>query len=365
MSSSTKLAALDVIGVHKAFGSNIVLDGLNLSVAPATITAVLGPSGGGKTTLLRLIAGFERATGGTIALHGHIVEGPGVSVAPERRHIGIVPQEGALFPHLSVEGNIGFGLRHSSDRATRIAECLALVGLEGYERARPHEISGGQQQRVALARALAPRPSLIVLDEPFSSLDAGLRTQVRDDVCTLLRAAHATVVLVTHDQQEALSVADQVAVLLRGRIVQAADPLTVYREPVNLDVATFVGDALVIKAERHNQTVNSPLGRLDLRNAAGLPDSVLVVIRPEQVRIVDSPGSVDARVTAVTFHGHDGLVTLAIKGLANAVTARLRVDELPVPGTEVRVRVIGSVSAYPNPVHREQPADVPNSVRAS
>lgn len=365
MSSSTELAALDVIGLHKAFGSNVVLDGLNLSVAPATITAVLGPSGGGKTTLLRLIAGFERATGGTIALHGRIVEGPGVSVAPERRRIGIVPQEGALFPHLSVEGNIGFGLRHSPDRATRIAECLALVGLEGYERARPHEISGGQQQRVALARALAPRPSLIVLDEPFSSLDAGLRAQVRDDVCTLLRAAHATVVLVTHDQQEALSVADQVAVLLRGRIVQAADPLTVYREPVNLDVATFVGDALVIEAERHNQTVNSPLGQLGLRNAAGLPDSVLAVIRPEQVRIVDSPSSVDARVTAVTFHGHDGLVTLAIKGLANAVTARLRVDQLPVPGTEVRVRVIGSVSAYPNPVHREQPVDLPNSVRAS
>lgn len=347
MSSNTEPAALDVVGVGKAFGSNVVLDDLNLSVAGGTITAVLGPSGGGKTTLLRLVAGFERVTSGMIKLRGRLVEGPGVSVAPERRHVGIVPQEGALFPHLSVEGNIGFGLRRSPDRAARIAECLALVSLEGYQCARPNEISGGQQQRVALARALAPRPSLVILDEPFSSLDAGLRAQVRDDVCKMLRATNATVVLVTHDQQEALSVADQVAVLLHGRIVQAADPLTVYREPANLDVATFIGDALVIEADRHNETASSPLGRLNLRNAAGLPDRVLAVIRPEQVRVVDSPGSVAAWVTAVTFNGHDGLVKLAINGVADFVTARLRVDELPAPNTEVRVCVIGSVSAYP------------------
>lgn len=350
MMSSTKLPGLEVVGVRKVFGSNVVLDCLNLSVAPATITAVLGPSGSGKTTLLRLVAGFERATSGTITLHGRVVEGPGVSVAPERRHVGIVPQEGALFPHLSVAGNIGFGLHRSPDRADRIAECLALVGLEGFERARPHEISGGQQQRVALARALAPRPSLVILDEPFSSLDAGLRAQVRADVFTLLRATNATVVLVTHDQQEALSVADQVAVLLGGRIVQAADPLTVYREPANLDVATFVGDAIVIEATRHNQTADSPLGRLDLRNFTNLPDSVLAVIRPEQVRVVDSPGSVVARVTAITFHGHDGLVTLAINGLADPVTARLRIDELPALDAELRVRVVGTVSAYPHPL---------------
>lgn len=348
MSSSPEFAALDVVGVRKAFGSNVVLDDLNFSVAPATITAVLGPSGGGKTTLLRLIAGFERASGGTISLHGRVVEGSGVSVAPERRQIGFVPQEGALFPHLSVEANIGFGLRRGPDRASRIAECLALVGLKGCERARPHEISGGQQQRVALARALAPRPSLVVLDEPFSSLDAGLRVQVRDDVCALLRAANATVVLVTHDQQEALSVADQVAVLLHGRIAQSADPLTVYRDPVNLDVATFVGDALVIKAERHNQTASSALGRLDLRNTSNLPDSVLAVIRPEQIRIVDGPGSVVARVTKITFIGHDALVELAINGLAEPVTARFRVDVLPALETEVPVRIIGTVCAFPD-----------------
>lgn len=350
MSSSPEPDTLHAVEVCKSFGSNVVLNGINLRIAPATITAVLGPSGGGKTTLLRLIAGFERVTSGTITLRGNIVEGPHVSIPPELRHIGFLPQEGALFPHLSVASNIGFGLARNPDRAERIAQCLALVGLEGYERARPHEISGGQQQRVALARALAPRPSLLILDEPFSSLDAGLRAQVRNDVCTLLRAAHATVVIVTHDQQEALSVADQVAVLLHGRIEQAADPLTVYREPATLDVATFIGDAIVVEAQRHGQKANSALGQLNLHNAAGLPERVLAVIRPEQVCVaIDGPGSVAARVIAVTFNGHDALVSLAVQGLADPIIARLRIDELPEAQTEVRLSVIGTVCAYPNP----------------
>ncbi len=350
MLSSPEPDALHAVDVCKSFGSNVVLDGINLRIAPATITAVLGPSGGGKTTLLRLIAGFEQATSGTIALRGNIVEGPHVSIPPERRHIGFVPQEGALFPHLSVASNIGFGLARNPDRAERIAECLTLVGLEGYERARPHEISGGQQQRVALARALAPRPSLLILDEPFSSLDAGLRAQVRNDVCTLLRAANATVVIVTHDQQEALSVADQVAVLLHGRIEQAADPLTIYREPATLDVATFIGDAIVVEAQRHGQIANSALGQLNVHNATGLPDRILAVIRPEQVRVAtDGHGSVAARVIGVTFNGHDGLVSLAVQGLADPITARLRIDELPALHSEVRLSVHGTVCSYPNP----------------
>ncbi|MDO9175233.1 MAG: ABC transporter ATP-binding protein, partial [Actinomycetota bacterium] len=217
----TEPAVLDVRDVRKAFGQQQVLHGIDLHVAAGAIVAVLGPSGCGKTTLLRLIAGFEQLDHGSITVAGQLAAnrggaGPTLSLPPERRRVGVVPQEGALFPHLDVAGNVGFGLRRGSD--ARVAEVLALVGLAGFEKKRPSQLSGGQQQRVALARALAPKPSLVLLDEPFSSLDAAMRGQVREEVFEVLRAANATAILVTHDQQEALSVADQVAVLLAGRI---------------------------------------------------------------------------------------------------------------------------------------------------
>ena len=258
MSLSADPVALECTGVRKAFGRRTVLDGIDLVVPTGGITSILGPSGGGKTTLLRLVAGFDRADAGTIAIHGDVVDGVGRPVPPHRRHVGCVPQEGALFPHLSVGGNVGFGLPRGRDRAVRVAECLELVGLPGTEQARPHELSGGQQQRIALARAIAPRPRLVLLDEPFSSLDAGLRAQVRTEVCDAVRRAGATAVLVTHDQEEALSVSDAVAVLLDGRIRQHADPLTLYRAPADLDVARFVGEAVIAEMQTDKALVEVP-----------------------------------------------------------------------------------------------------------
>ncbi|MET0711925.1 MAG: ABC transporter ATP-binding protein, partial [Jiangellaceae bacterium] len=201
------MSELVVRGLEKSFGSVRVLDELDLVVPAGRLAAVLGPSGCGKTTLLRVIAGFESADRGTVVLHGAQVAGPGVHVPPERRRVGVVPQEGALFPHLTVAGNVGFGLTRAERRAGRIGELLDLVGLGGFGHRMPYELSGGQQQRIALARALAPEPALVLLDEPFNALDTGLRAAIREDVRSALRAAGATAVLVTHDQEEALSMA--------------------------------------------------------------------------------------------------------------------------------------------------------------
>ncbi len=347
MSSSTD-TALECVGVRKAFGRHVVLDGVDLVVASGGITAILGPSGEGKTTLLRVVAGFERADGGTIAIHGQVVDGRGRPVPPDRRRIGYVPQEGALFPHLSVGANVGFGLPRGRDRAPRVAECLELVGLAGAERARPHELSGGMQQRVALARALAPRPELVLLDEPFSSLDAGLRAQVRTEVCEALRRAGATGMLVTHDQEEALSLADSVGVLLGGRIVQLADPVAVYRTPVDLDVARFVGEAVVVAGHHRGGVVASPLGPLQCASAGLADGDVTAVVRPEQIVLSDGPGAVAARLVGRAFHGADAVLELSVDGIADPVRARVDAWALPDATTEVMVRVVGPVPAFPS-----------------
>ncbi|MFN2497394.1 MAG: ABC transporter ATP-binding protein, partial [Pseudonocardiaceae bacterium] len=241
------MSELAVRGVVKSFGATTVLRGVDLSVPKGALAAVLGPSGCGKTTLLRVVAGFDRADAGEVVIGGRLVSGPGVAVPPERRRVGMVPQEGALFPHLSVAGNVGFGLPRRQ-RTSRVAEMLDLVGLGGYGARMPHELSGGQQQRVALARALAPGPALVLLDEPFSALDTGLRAALREDVRRALHATGATAVLVTHDQQEALSTADLVAVLQAGTIVQAGPPAELYQAPRDLDVATFLGEAVLLDA---------------------------------------------------------------------------------------------------------------------
>ena len=347
MSLSADPVALECTGVRKAFGRRTVLDGIDLVVPTGGITSILGPSGGGKTTLLRLVAGFDRADAGTIAIHGDVVDGVGRPVPPHRRHVGCVPQEGALFPHLSVGGNVGFGLPRGRDRAVRVAECLELVGLPGTEQARPHELSGGQQQRIALARAIAPRPRLVLLDEPFSSLDAGLRAQVRTEVCDAVRRAGATAVLVTHDQEEALSVSDAVAVLLDGRIRQHADPLTLYRAPADLDVARFVGEAVIVDGRTKAGAVVCGLGRLSGRGAADGPVSVL--IRPEQLRIVSGGAGVDARVEARAFLGRDATVDLRVAGVDHPIRARVGAEGLPDVGAVVGVAVDGPVVTYPCP----------------
>ena len=229
--------AVELTGVTKSFGDVQALDGADLSVLPGTLVAVLGPSGCGKTTLLRAVAGFERIDGGTIAVGGHCVAGPGVHVPPEGRQVGIVPQDQALFPHLTVAKNVGFGLDRKPGRAERVDAMLELAGLPGLGDRMPHELSGGQQQRVALARALAPAPSVVLLDEPFANLDAALRVSIRTEVREILRASGATALFVTHDQEEALSTADVVAVMHAGRVIQAGIPEEIYRRPADPWVA--------------------------------------------------------------------------------------------------------------------------------
>ena len=263
------MSSLTVTDLTKSFTATPVLTGVDLHVPSGSLTALLGPSGCGKTTLLRLIAGFDDPDAGTVALGDRVVAGAGRSVPARRRGIGFVPQEGGLFPHLSVAANISFGLPRRQRRdGGRVRELLALVGL-GAELAdrSPHQLSGGQQQRVALARALAPEPSLVLLDEPFSSLDAALREETRLAVADALRATGATAVLVTHDQAEALSMADQVAVLRGGRLVQLTDPRTLYRHPRDLDVATFVGEAVVLDADIRDGRASCALGSLALERS--------------------------------------------------------------------------------------------------
>ncbi|MEJ1974971.1 MAG: ABC transporter ATP-binding protein [Acetobacteraceae bacterium] len=236
------MADVRITALTKAFRGQPVLCGVNLYVPSGSLMAILGASGSGKTTLLRLLSGFERADSGTIEVGGVLVSGPGVHLPPERRHIGYVAQEGALFPHLSVAANVMFGLPAAMRRDRHRAESLLeSVGLPAAYAARsPHELSGGEQQRVALARALAPAPKLVLLDEPFSALDAALRVETRQAVAAALEAADATALLVTHDQSEALSMGKLVAVLRKGSLVQVATPSVLYRRPVDAELARFV-----------------------------------------------------------------------------------------------------------------------------
>jgi iron(III) transport system ATP-binding protein len=280
--------------LHKRFGDHQVLAGLDLTVPAGSFTALLGSSGAGKTTLLRLLAGFETPDLGTISVAGHVVSGERVHVAPERRRIGFVSQEGSLFPHLNVAGNVGFGLARGR-RRSRVGELLQLVGLGGLERRFPHQLSGGQQQRVALARALAVDPEVVLLDEPFAALDENLREGLRHEVKRILAEAGATTLLVTHNQDEALSTADTVAVLRDGRIIQQAPPHELYAHPVDVRLASFIGAANLIdgvlepipEAGPASTVVRTALGRLPARwNGDTRADAypVTALVRPEQIR---------------------------------------------------------------------------------
>jgi iron(III) transport system ATP-binding protein len=361
---------LAVTGLYKAFGSHPVLTGLDLEVPAGSFTAILGPSGSGKTTLLRLLAGFERADAGTIAIGDRVVDGPGAGyVPPERRQIGYVPQEGALFPHLTVAANVGFGLPARQRRGPRTAELLAMVGLTGMGRRYPHQLSGGQQQRVALARALAIRPEVVLLDEPFASLDAHMRASVRTDVQQICRLAGTTAILVTHDQDEALSMADRVAVLRDGRIVQYAAPEDLYTRPADPALARFIGGANLLEGTMAGpgpDEVDTIFGRLPLaqagnsRPAAG-SGPVTVLVRPEQLELqplewpeaVAGPaapsvlGGLAGRVVACEYYGHDAVVRVRPDGDAGpeVIVRTAGGPQLPA-GALVVVRARGPVIAW-------------------
>ncbi|CRK58301.1 Ferric iron ABC transporter, ATP-binding protein [Alloactinosynnema sp. L-07] len=332
------MTELTITTLTAGYGATRVLRGVDLTVPSGSLAAVLGPSGCGKTTLLRVVAGFLRPDGGEVRLGGRVV----TTVPPERRRATVVPQEGALFPHLSVGANVGYGLPRAG-REARVAEMLDLIGLNGYAKRRPAELSGGQQQRVALARALAPHPDLVLLDEPFSALDAGLRADLRADVRRVLRAAGTTALLVTHDQDEALSMADVVAVMRDGRVVQAGPPEEVYSRPVDLAVATFVGEAVLLPAIAQGRTAESTLGEVELTDTATGPG--MVMLRPEQLLPSTNGTGVTARVLRTSFHGHDATITLRTgeTDLISRVPAPLRVRE----GDDVRLTVAGAARFYP------------------
>lgn len=355
------MSRLTVEGLVAGYGSVPVLRGLDLAVPQGELAAVLGPSGCGKTTLLRVLAGLHPLREGRVALGDRVLSAPGVNVPPERRGIGLVPQEGALFPHLSVAANVAFGLSRAQRREGRVDEVLELVGLAGFGKRMPAQLSGGQQQRVALARALAPRPGVVLLDEPFSSLDAALRAELRADVRAALRASGATALLVTHDQEEALGMADLVAVLRDGVVAQLGTPQQVYLEPADLDVALFVGEAVVFEADSGNGAVQTPLGKLAVtggtegtecaveRDEAGRACPGTVLVRPEQVRI-DPSGrdGVTATVSDVLFHGHDATVLLRLRD-GNQVRCRVQ-GPLPAGrGDTVSVSVSGAARFFPVP----------------
>ncbi len=349
------VSRLLVAGIHQSYDATPVLRGVDLDLPSGLIAGVLGPSGCGKTTLLRVIAGFERASAGTVRVGDDLLTGPGVHWPPERRRVTVVPQEGALFPHLDVAANVTFGLSRASRSARRADELLELVGLAGFGRRHPHELSGGQQQRVALARALAPQPRLVLLDEPFSALDAGLRASVRHDVREALHATGATAVLVTHDQEEALSTADLVAVMHEGRVLDAGSPERVYRDPASLRVAELVGEVVSLAGSASNGVVETVLGRLPLSsNGNGSPFSGpgTVVLRPEQVHLgaaedAAGTGAVSGTVLGTHFYGHDATVEVRVGAGDDAVVVVSRTQG-PMPTGEVAtVRVDGPVRFFP------------------
>ncbi len=337
---------VECLHLTKRFGPTLALDDASLAVEQGRLTALLGPSGCGKTTLLRLIAGFDQPDDGQILLNGRPVAGTGVAVPPEQRRVGMVFQEYALFQHLNVADNIAFGLQaNRRQKHTRVQEMLDLVGLSGYAARMPHELSGGQQQRVALARALAPQPDVLLLDEPFSNLDTALRAQVRSEVRAILRRMGTTCLFVTHDQEEALSLADEVAVMLEGRILQVAPPQTLYHSPVNRAVAAFVGESNFLSGQAQGDVVDSVLGTLPLQNRLTGPADIL--IRPEALQLSPaSNGGIHARVTWREFYGHDQRLGIELdNGLF--LTARLGPGETFDVGQYVAVSVARPVIAYP------------------
>jgi iron(III) transport system ATP-binding protein len=343
------MSAIELHGVTKRFGRTGVLAGVELEVAVGSTTAILGASGSGKTTLLRLIAGFDQPDSGTIAIGGRTVDDARRSVRPQDRGVGYVPQDGALFPHLTVAGNVAFGLARRDRQHGR--EMLELVGLESLARRYPHQLSGGQQQRVALARALAIRPQVVLLDEPFSSLDATLRTELRRDVTRILHETATTTVLVTHDQDEALTLADQVAMLSDGRILVRAAPRELYQHPPDLTAAASIGESNILDAVVEAGQARCALGVVAL-SADGTPPpdgQSRLLLRPEQLALHPEPLSdaTRATITEVDFHGHDTLAHLKLADAEATLIARCRGDLALAPGQDVWVQVVGAGRAWP------------------
>jgi iron(III) transport system ATP-binding protein len=302
------LIVVDDVAVH--YDDTVAVDDFSLDVAEGSLVALVGPSGCGKTTLLRAIAGFEQPTQGTITIRDTIVTDTNTMVAPEHRNVGMVFQDFALFPHISVAENVGYGVS-GANRVQRVEEVLELVGLSGHSDRFPHELSGGEQQRVAVARALAPEPEVVLLDEPFSSLDAPQREKMRRELRKILKSARVTAILVTHDQSEALAIADEIAVMRDGRVLQTGEPDEVYGSPSTPWVAKFLGDAVLLRGTADGGSVVTLLGAVP----TDLPDGsdVQVMVRPEWISPTINPEAT-SWVADREFYGHDQRLEIEVEG---------------------------------------------------
>jgi iron(III) transport system ATP-binding protein len=319
--------------VSRSFGAVRAVAEASLEVGKGEFVALLGPSGCGKTTLLRLIAGFEVPDGGTVRVGDELVAG-GAWVPPERRHVGMVFQDYALFPHLSVARNVGYGLARGG-RGQRVREALELVGLAGHGDRFPHELSGGQQQRVALARALAPEPSVVLLDEPWSNIDPVLRSSMRDELAAILRATGVTVLLVTHEQEEAFSLADRVALMRDGSIVQTGAPEEIYYDPATRWAAEFVGAANVLPGRLEDGLVETLVGRFPAPNGDA-PGAVEVLVRPELLELAVDPDGT-GEVVRREFRGHDVFYRVRLANGTTVCSQRPSNETIPL-GSRVAVR---------------------------
>ena len=330
------LISVSHIGV--SYGDTVALDDFSLDIPVGSLVALVGPSGCGKTTALRVIAGFETPTTGTVSINGVVVVGNGREIPPEKRNVGMVFQEYALFPHISVEENVGYGVR-GADRVQRVHDVLKLVGLSTYGSRFPHELSGGEQQRVALARALAPGPDVVLLDEPFSNLDAPQRERMRRELRRILKRAGATAVFVTHDQSEALAIADIIAVMRDGRIVQTGLPDDVYEAPRNPWVARFLGDAILMPGTVSDGSVQTVLGEIETALPAG--SSVDVMVRPEWIT-PHVNGSGGGKIIDREFYGHDQRVEIELSG-GERIEALVPTRNRMAVGDRVNIELVDAI----------------------
>jgi iron(III) transport system ATP-binding protein len=328
-------ASLTFAGISKSFGAREVIRDIDLDIKPAEVICLLGPSGCGKTTLLRIAAGIEDLTSGEVRMDGVVIATATSSMPTEKRGIGMVFQDYALFPQMNVLDNVAFGLRGmSAAEAQAAAEvAMARVSLTPLAKAYPYMLSGGEQQRVALARAIVPRPRVLLMDEPFSNLDRRMRDAVREDTVGLLRETGATCIMVTHDPEEAMRIADRIVLMRNGRIVQAGAPELLYRSPVDLEAARFFCDLNEIASVVTNGTAETPIGRFP---AAGLPDgSASLCIRPQAFRLLPAGQGIPARIKSARFLGEMHMIELDVQGLDQPVRARVR--ERPPAGRRKEV----------------------------